>query len=210
MDDLRSRGRLPHARFTGARRRRVRRGASDGGFTLVEVSVAGILAISFILAASAAFGSAFRVTRSNNLREQATAVVSDQLEYVRGLTWSEVAMTTVYTDAPMLNDPGTQLVGSEAGFSGNETLFVQPATGLVYPYGTYEVDGTTYGVWRYVTSGPGGTRRFVVLATWSNEGVDESLVSGTLVSEVTARSNETTTTTTSTTTTSTTSTTLAG
>jgi type II secretory pathway pseudopilin PulG len=190
MVDLHERGGPRRASRPCARRR-----DSDDGFTLIEVSVAGILAIAFIVAASAAFGSVFRVSRANELRQRATAVVGEQLEYVRSLTWTEVRMASVDTDAPMLTDARTALVGSEAGFTGNEVLTVSTA-GAVTPFESYELDGTEYEVWRYVTNGPAGTRRFVVRVEWSDDGRDEALVSGTLVSEVTARANETTTTTT--------------
>jgi prepilin-type N-terminal cleavage/methylation domain-containing protein len=214
------------------RRPRRRGGAPeprDAGFTLIEVSVAAILVVAFALAAAASFGTAFGVSRGNLLRQQATAVVSQELEYVRTLAWSELAMASVDTGAPMLGSAGTTLLGSEAGFTGEETLVVFTDTGLVTPYRTYDIDGDQYAVWRYVTHEPSGPRRFVVLVTWSNEAASDSLLSSTLITESTARGNtgavvtlpdgspapttttsSTTTTTTTTTTPPTTTTTLPG
>lgn len=189
----------------------------DDGFTLIEVSVAAVLVVVFALAAATSFGTAFGISRGNILSQQASSVVSQELEYVRTLSWTELAMSSVDTSAPMLNSTGTTLLGSKAGFSGDEVLVVFDGIGLVTPYRTYYVDGTEYEVWRYMTHSPGGLRRFVVLVTWLDETSFGSLLSSTLITEVTTRGNTSlvtlpdgspapTTTTSSTTTTSTTTT----
>ncbi|HLE39763.1 MAG TPA: type II secretion system protein [Acidimicrobiia bacterium] len=183
----------------------------ESGFTLIEVSVAASLVVMFALAFATSFGVAFGATRGNLLRQQATAVVNEEVEHVRSLAWPEVAMSSVDAAAPMLDATDTALLGSEAGFAGTEVLAVFPLTGAVHPWGTHEVDGQSYTVWRYVTHAGSGLRRFVVLVTWIGETAAETLLSSTLVSEVTARQNPGgVTTTTTTTTTSTTTTTLLG
>ena len=64
----------------------------ESGFTLVEVSVAAILVVTFALAFASSFSVAFGAARGNLLRQQATAVVNEELEYVRALTWQELAI----------------------------------------------------------------------------------------------------------------------
>lgn len=191
----------------------------ESGFSLVEVSVAASLVVAFALAFATSFGVAFGATRGNLLRQTATGVVNEEFEYVRALTWTELAMSSVDTSAPLLDATKQLLVGAEVGFAGTETLAVFADTGLITPWRKYIVDGQDYQVWRYVTHAGGGIRRFVALVTWSEDGASESLLSSTLLSEVTARANPggvattapgvppTTTSTTSTTTTSTTTTT---
>jgi len=191
----------------------------ESGFSLVEVSVAASLVVAFALAFATSFGVAFGATRGNLLRQTATGVVNEEFEYVRALTWTELAMSSVDTSAPLLDATKQLLVGTEVGFAGTETLAVFADTGLITPWRKYIVDGQDYQVWRYVTHAGGGIRRFVALVTWSEDGASESLLSSTLLSEVTARANPggvattapgvppTTSTTTSTTTTSTTTTT---
>ncbi len=165
------------------------RASSEAGFTLIEVSVAAILVVLFSLAFASSFSAAFGASRGNMLRQQATAIVNEELEYARALSWPETAMTYVYTSAPMLNFSSDSLDGTEVGFAGYEVLAVLPSTGAVAPLRTYSVDGTGYTVWRYVTHSASGMRRVVVLAEWSDEGASETLLGATLVSEVSARAN---------------------
>ncbi len=161
----------------------------QSGFTLIEVMVAASLVVAFALAFATSFGVAFGSTRDNLLRQQATGVANEEFEYVRALTWPELAMTAVSTAAPMLDDSRQRLVGSEAGTGSDETLAVIPHSGVVTPWRTYTVDGQEYLVWRYVTHTADGLRRFVALVQWSHQGASESLLSSTLISEVTARAN---------------------
>jgi hypothetical protein len=161
----------------------------ESGFSLVEVSVAASLVVAFALAFATSFGVAFGATRGNLLRQTATGVVNEEFEYVRALTWTELAMSSVDTSAPLLDDTKQLLVGAEVGFAGTETLAVFADTGLITPWRKYVVDGQDYQVWRYVTHAGGGIRRFVALVTWSEDGASESLLSSTLLSEVTARAN---------------------
>lgn len=163
--------------------------ARESGFTLVEVSVAASLVVAFALAFATSFGVAFGATRGNLLRQQAVGVLSEELEYVRAISWSELAMTEVETTAPMLDESGAELDGTSAGFAGSE-LLVSDASGVITPWRTYSRDGQEYLVWRYVTHVDGGLRRFVALVMWSEDGASESLLGSTLVSEVTGRANE--------------------
>lgn len=165
------------------------RASSDAGFTLIEVSVAAILMVAFSLGIATSFGAAFGVSRGNLLRQQATTVVNQELEFARSLRWDQLAMSEVDPAAPMIGTSGETLVGTEVGFAGEETLVVLPDTGLITPNRTHTLDGTSYEAWRYVTHSSGGSRRFVVFVTWSDEGSNESLLSATQISEVTARAN---------------------
>jgi len=178
--------------------RRRRRGGSaisalrraEGGFTLIEVSVAAILVVAFALGIASSFGAAFGVARGNILRQQATTVVNQEVEYARSLDWTQLAMASIDPDAPMLGSTGTSLLGSEAGFGADETLVLFASTGFVTPHRTHTIDGTNYDAWRYVTHSTEGSRRFVVLVLWSDEGSSESLISATQITEVSARAND--------------------
>ncbi|HAX82232.1 MAG TPA: hypothetical protein DCY40_06680, partial [Actinobacteria bacterium] len=161
----------------------------ESGFSLIEVSVAASLVVAFALAFATSFGVAFGSTRGNLLRQSATGVVNEEFEYVRALTWTELAMSSVDTTAPLLDATKQLLVGTEVGFAGTEMLAVFADTGRITPWRKYVIDAQEYQVWRYVTHAGGGMRRFVALVTWSHDGASESLLSSTLVSEVTARAN---------------------
>lgn len=162
----------------------------DEGFTLIEVSVAALLVVAFALGIATSFGAAFGVARGNILRQQATTVVNQEIEYARSLDWTQLAMASIDPDAPMLDSTDTKLLGSEAGFATDETLVVFASTGFVTPHRTHTIDGATYEAWRYVTHSTAGSRRFVVLVTWSDEGTAESLLSATQISEASARAND--------------------
>jgi prepilin-type N-terminal cleavage/methylation domain-containing protein len=117
------------------------RANSDDGFTLIEVTVAAILVVVFSLAFASSFSAALGASRGNLLRQQGTSVLNEELEYGRALDWSELAMSYVYTSAPMLNIAADSLDGAEAGFAGLEVLAVFPYEGAVTPLRTYVVDG---------------------------------------------------------------------
>ena len=184
----------------------------DDGFTLIEVTVAAILVVVFSLAVASSLSTAMGASRINLVRQQATAILTEELEYARALVWPEAAMTFVSTAAPLLNSTSDSLDGTEVGFDGFEVLAVLPDTGIVTPLRTYSVDRQDYTVWRYVTHSTGGLRRFVVSVNWADEkGTSSEMLGSTFISEITARTNSggVTTTTTTTTVAPTTTTTVA-
>src|SRR3970282_3018538 len=93
----------------------------ESGFSLVEVSVAASLVVAFALAFATSSGVAFGAARGTLLRQTATGVVNEEFEYVRALTWTELAMSSVDTSAPLLDDTKQLLVGADGGFAGHET-----------------------------------------------------------------------------------------
>ena len=177
----------------------------QSGFTLIETAVAALLVVIFALAFASGIDSGVQATRGNLLRQQATAIVNTEFEALRNIPWDLVAMSSIDGAAPMLNATDDTLLGAEAGLASDEVLASWPDAAIA-PSSVVTVDGQTYQVWRYVTHAGGGLRRFVVLVEWSGEGVLETLLSASLISEL---SISETTSTTSTTTTSTTTTTAA-
>lgn len=183
----------------------------DSGFTLIETAVAAILVVIFALAFASGVDTGVGATRGVVLRQQATAIVNTEFEALRGIPWGLVAMSAVDPAAPMLDVDADTLLASESGLAADEVL-ASWTGGAIDPSATIVLDGQSYQVWRYVTHAGGGLRRLVVLVEWSDEGASESLLSGTLISEIsisetTTTSSTSTTSTTSTSTTSTTSTT---
>ena len=156
---------------------------AEDGFTLVESLVAMMLVLLFFVTFTISVAGALRGSRNNHLTQTATVVVTEHLEAVRGLAWSEVAMTQVDPAAPMLDDDDLVLLASEAGLAEDETLVVSEY-GAIDPMVTEVVEDTEYTVWTYVTSAPRGLRRVMVLATWDYTGEQRTSRSSTLVAEL--------------------------
>lgn len=155
---------------------------SDGGFTVAEAAVAMLLVALVFLGFSTSLMSSLRASRDNRFRQTGTAVVVEYLEAGRSLRWDEVAMPYVDDAAPMVSADGISLVGDEAGLDSDETLLVSSG-GLVFPMNVEASDDTYYTVWSYVTLGPRGMRRLVVLAEWEFEGGPRHFQSSTLIAE---------------------------
>lgn len=154
----------------------------DGGFTVAEAAVALLLVALVFLGFSTSLMSSLRASRDNRFRQTGTAVVTEYLEAGRSLVWDEVAMPYVDDTAPMVSADGTSLVGAEAGLGSDEVLLVSGA-GLVFPMTIENSDGNEYTVWSYVTLGPRGLRRLMVLAEWEFEGGPRHFQSSTLIAE---------------------------
>ena len=155
---------------------------SAGGFTVAEAAVAMLLVALVFLGFSTSLMSSLRASRDNRFRQTGTAVVMEHLEAGRSLAWDEVAMLYVDDMAPMVSADGISLVGAEAGLGSDEALLVS-GVGLVFPKTIETSDGTDYTVWSYVTLGPRGLRRLMVLAEWEFEGGPRHFQSSTLIAE---------------------------
>ena len=60
----------------------------DGGFTLIEVIVAGSLMIILSVGTLTVFTHAVRINRGNNLRSQAHSILQQEVEYFRSIRFS--------------------------------------------------------------------------------------------------------------------------
>lgn len=157
----------------------------DAGFTLIEAVVATFVVILLFTGFGRAMDAAFDGSAENAAAQEATAIAVEQMEFVRSLTWPEIAMTGVPTDMPMVNRQTMQLLAAEADLDEDESL-VTGEGALVAPFAVETVDHTTYSVWSYV-SAAGGLRRLVVLVTWEVDGVVTTYRTSTLISEVSTR-----------------------
>lgn len=158
----------------------------DGGFTLVESLVAVLVLLVLVGAFGGLMSAALRSARVNHTTQIATAVAMEHVERARSLSWTELAMSSVDSGAPMLASGGTSLLGSEVGLPSNETLVVD-AAGVIAPSNSTTVDSATYTVWQYVTEAGPGLRRVVVLVTWSFGEATLSHQASALISEVATR-----------------------
>jgi prepilin-type N-terminal cleavage/methylation domain-containing protein len=167
------------------RRRRGRRGASERGFTLVELLVSMFIVVLLFLAFGRALGGALQTSRDNRLAQEATGIAAEYVELARGLAWSELAMSSIDPTAPLLGSGGGAIDAAELGLAADEAL-VYTVDGVLSPKVVETVDGTPFTVWSYVAE-TGELRRVVVEVEWELE--DESRRSfrtSTLVSELTA------------------------
>lgn len=163
---------------------RIQRG--DLGFTLIEAVVATFVVILLFTGFGRAMGAAFDGSAENAAAQEATAIAVEQMEFVRSLTWPEIAMTHVPTGIPMVNRETSQLLAAEADLDGDELLVVE-GSGLVAPMTIEAVDMTSYTVWSYVSEAGGGLRRLMILVTWDVEGAVTTYRTSTLISEVSTR-----------------------
>jgi hypothetical protein len=147
--------------------------------------VALFLAVVLTVAVAGTLRAALDGSRSNRLRQSATAVAMERFEYARSLGWDELALSGVDGAAPLIDSAGGMLLASETGLGGDEPL-LECATGLLAPRVTTTMDGVAYTVWTYVTTVSDALRRVVVLVTWPSEGGTATHRSDTVVSIVSA------------------------
>lgn len=158
----------------------------DEGFTIVETTVAAVLAVILIVGMSQSMFVAILGARDNRLQQSGQAIALEQIEMARGMTWDELRMAFVEGTAPLLAASGIAVSGAEAGLDADEVLSVDAAAGAVTPQATETRDGVEYTIWRYVTAPDFDTRRFIVEVTWQVEDRPERFVASTLLSEASA------------------------
>jgi hypothetical protein len=167
--------------------------SGEEGYTLVEVIVATSLSVIFFVAFCVSLVGALDSSRGNNYRQQATALSMEQVEWARSLVWDEVAMSSVDTSAPMLNETHDAVLASAAGLDEDESLVVS-ASGGIAPMTTQTDGEVEFTNWAYVTDAPGDLRRLIIYTTWQIEGNEFTNQSSTLISRITADENASTTT----------------
>jgi type II secretory pathway pseudopilin PulG len=162
-----------------------RRSGADGGFSLIELAVAGVIAAMLVAAIAGTLRAAIGTSRADRLRQEATAILVERVEEARSLGWDSLAMAALDPGAPLI-DPGSgALLGAEAGLPGDEALLVCDGGGVV-PKAVEAAGGETFTSWAYVTRLSADLRRVVVLVTWVADGVPGSFLSSTVVSDVSA------------------------
>jgi hypothetical protein len=161
------------------------RAKADDGFTVIEVAMAGLLAVIVIVGLTVSTAAALRQARENRFQQTATAVVLDEMEAVRALDWAQLAMTEVDDSAPLLTADGTHVDATEAGLVGPESLMVDEH-GVLEPYTVRMVEGVEYTVWRYVSVIDYQSRRVILEVTWQIAEVSHHQLTSTLVTRATA------------------------
>jgi len=158
---------------------------ASAGFTVIEVAVAGLLAMIVIVGMAGSMAVALRQARDTRFQQTATAVALDEMEAVRALEWAQLAMTSIDGDAPLLTTTGTAVDGDAAGLEGDEWLVVEEG-GVVEPSSTRTVEGVTYRIWRYVTLLDYRNRRVTVEVEWDMEAAGHHQLTSTIISRATA------------------------
>jgi hypothetical protein len=157
------------------------------GFTLVEAIMASFVVVILFAGFGRTMGAAFKGSVTNAHTQEATAIAVEQLEFARSLEWQFVAMSSVDESAPMVNGETGRLSAEPNHLESEEEFFVDE-DGLIVPYNTETVDGTSYTIWSYVTHVDDGLRRLVYLIQWEVEGDVSTYQTATLISEVSTRS----------------------
>ena len=76
---------------------------SDGGFTLIEVMIAGGIMIILCIGTLTVFSHATKINSGNNLRAQAQSVLQKRAEYYRGLKFIPVGSDTALNGTVEVN-----------------------------------------------------------------------------------------------------------
>lgn len=156
--------------------------SSDDGFSLVEVAVSTMIVVVFFLAFASSLETATDSLALSRTHTQAAAVLSQEVEFARSLTWDALAMPTVDPEAPFLASEASVLSSEAAGLKVDEPLVVA-SFGSVAPKVEHRSEQTDYTAWRYVTEVGPELRRVVVLVEWQLEDQTRQVRSSTLISE---------------------------
>ena len=144
----------------------------DGGFTLIEASVALLIAAFIFVALGQTIATALRAAEERRLEQQAAALTAEVVEVVRGLGYDEVALLPPASDPSRVPgttfDPGT----------GAEVVIEDPAAGITSQVTTETFNTITYTLTRYVTwvdddpldSSFEDYKRLTVIAEWTTRG----------------------------------------
>lgn len=160
------------------------RTSGEDGFTLIELSVAMMIAVIIMVAASSTLRGALTGSRMNRFRQEATAVAMATFEHARSLEWDQLALSGVDPDDPWIVD-GT-LPASTSGLLEDEPILTC-STGVLAPVTSETVGQVSFTTRTYVTRVSETLRRVYVLVSWDLEGNPFQYRSDTLVSVVSAR-----------------------
>jgi len=140
----------------------------EEGFSLLELTVALMLVVVFMVTVAGTLRGALATSRANRFRQEATAMAMESFEHARSLGWDSLAMDEIDPYAPMIDAETGVLLSYESGLAYHEDLLVC-ATGQLPPKTVMTVEDVTYTTWTYVTRVNASLRRVVVLVTWEME-----------------------------------------
>lgn len=164
------------------------RARADGGFTLIEVTVALMMAVVLLVSLTLAVGNAMQAVRQNRTLQQATSLAIERIEYTRSVPWANLAndTTVLGIDPLLLTGPPRQLDGTQVGGTSAEDLVEDTVDGWVDTYRTEGLDETTFDVATYITDAGAGLRRVTVLVEWTIGNNDRRHFTSALIAEVSA------------------------
>jgi hypothetical protein len=154
---------------------------SEDGFSLVEVAISSVVVVVFFLAFASTLDTATDSLSLSRTHSQASALMTQEIEFARSLAWESLTLDSVDAAAPLLAEGAYAMSASEAGLVTNELLVVDP-TGSISPHVSHSSENTQFAAWRYVTEAGVDLRRVVVLIEWETEGQTRRLRSSTLIS----------------------------
>jgi Tfp pilus assembly protein PilV len=140
------------------------RARTDDGFSLVEASVALVVAVVLFAVLGTMFMASLRQSREARGQAVATELSVEGIEVVRALPWAELAMVDTQAGDPRIS--GGQLLAAAVDLAANEDLVIDASLGSVQSKYTVTIDGLDYDVHQYVTSVDTELRRAVVVVTW--------------------------------------------
>ena len=143
------------------------------GFTLIEASIALLIAAFIFIALGQTVATALRASGERRLEQQASAITTEVVEAVRNLTFDEVALLPAASDPSRTGDttydPG----------SGPEPILEDAGSGVPSQVTTEILNGITFTLTRYITwvdddpfdAVTEDYKRFTVIATWDSRGI---------------------------------------
>lgn len=150
----------------------------EGGFSLVEATIAMALVALLVVGLSATILVAVRQQRDIRQRQQATAIALEQVEFARSLTWTQLELSSA-PDTTIPHHAAGRIDGAFFEIGTNEALVIDPGVytaedpdpGLIDPgyFTTEVVNGVPFEVYQYVTEVEPGLRRFTVLVQWNED-----------------------------------------
>ena len=152
-----------------------RRFAEEGGFTIIEASIAMLVAALIFTALSAGLISGLRATRDARLYQQATSVGEEAVEAARDLQYPNLSMQTSDLPGDPRIEPGLMFDPDGSGILLAEPLVAAASGASIVPHITSETIGNTkFTISRYVTwvddavqGGPAQSyKRMVVIIEW--------------------------------------------
>lgn len=164
-----TRSRLIYRIFT---RRRV---AEEGGFTIIEASIAMLVVALMFTALSAGLISGLRATRDARLYQQATSLGEEAVEAARDLPYDILVMQTSDLTGDPRIEAGPKFDPDQSGSLVAEPVVASSSGAAIVPHiSTETVGNTTFTTSRYVTwvddtiqGGPAQSyKRMVVIIEW--------------------------------------------
>lgn len=164
--------------------------AAEGGFTIIEASVAMLLVALMFTALSAGLMGGLRATRDARLYQQATSHGEEAVELARDLPYDSLVMQT----SDLAGDPriqaGPKFDPDQSGPLVAEPIVASSSGGSIVPHiNTEDIGNTTFTTSRYVTwvddTTQGGPlqsyKRMVVMIEWQVGGRTNSYVTSSFI-----------------------------